>query len=182
MDDVVEECKLFYFVGQGTTAVILTWTMVVLSMHLKWQVRARDEVLRICGNKIPTSTQLNHLKIIVKGFKGLPLALKVIGGSLRQEPIMKWRKTTHMLVQGNQVFDIHSDLLRSEAGDVDESFSDLFIFQYDMLRELAIFASCVNNGHQSARLILSEGDLLKISQQQKEHASLVEIVFFHTGA
>ncbi|CAN6446428.1 unnamed protein product [Victoria cruziana] len=64
MDDVVEECKVFYLAGQATTAVLLTWTMVALSTHPEWQVRARDEVLRICGNKTPTFTQLNHLKIV----------------------------------------------------------------------------------------------------------------------
>ncbi|XP_031474377.1 cytochrome P450 CYP72A219-like [Nymphaea colorata] len=63
-DDVVEECKLFYFAGQGTTAVLLTWTMVVLSMHPEWQTRARDEVLRTCGNEIPTFDHLNQLKIV----------------------------------------------------------------------------------------------------------------------
>ncbi|CAN6446430.1 unnamed protein product [Victoria cruziana] len=64
VDDVVEECKLFYLAGQGTTASLLTWTMVVLSMHPEWQVRAREEVLQICGNKTPTFNQLNQLKIV----------------------------------------------------------------------------------------------------------------------
>ncbi|XP_031475004.1 cytochrome P450 CYP72A219-like [Nymphaea colorata] len=64
MDEVVEECKVFYFAGQGTTAVLLTWTMVVLAMHPEWQVRAREEVLRICGNEIPTFDVLNQLKMV----------------------------------------------------------------------------------------------------------------------
>ncbi|KAJ0086928.1 hypothetical protein Patl1_07243 [Pistacia atlantica] len=50
-EDVFEECRLFYFAGQETTANLLTWTMVVLSMHMNWQERAREEVLQILGKK-----------------------------------------------------------------------------------------------------------------------------------
>ncbi|XBI04546.1 hypothetical protein VPH35_132826 [Triticum aestivum] len=38
-DDIVGELKLFYFAGMETTAVLLTWAMVVLSMHPEWQDR-----------------------------------------------------------------------------------------------------------------------------------------------
>ncbi|XP_031478161.1 cytochrome P450 72A15-like [Nymphaea colorata] len=64
IDDVIEECKLFYFAGQGTTGVTLTWTMVVLSMHPEWQSRAREEVLQVCGKGAPTFDQLSQLKIV----------------------------------------------------------------------------------------------------------------------
>ncbi|KAK3164838.1 hypothetical protein QOZ80_1AG0025480 [Eleusine coracana subsp. coracana] len=36
-EDIIGELKLFYFAGTETTAVLLTWTMVVLSMHPEWQ-------------------------------------------------------------------------------------------------------------------------------------------------
>lgn len=69
-EDVIEECKLFYFAGQETTANWLTWTIIVLSMHQDWQDKAREEVLRVCGkNKTPDHESLYHLKIVSSNYK-----------------------------------------------------------------------------------------------------------------
>ncbi|KAK3023351.1 hypothetical protein RJ639_042749 [Escallonia herrerae] len=62
-EDVIEECKLFYFAGQETTANWLTWTIIVLSMHPNWQDKAREEVLKSCGKNKPDLQTINHLKI-----------------------------------------------------------------------------------------------------------------------
>ncbi|KAK0600312.1 hypothetical protein LWI29_013732 [Acer saccharum] len=65
IEDIIEECKLFCFAGKETTANWLTWTMIVLSMHTNWQEKAREEVLRTCGNNVPNVENLNNLKISI---------------------------------------------------------------------------------------------------------------------
>ncbi|OEL30307.1 Cytochrome P450 709B2 [Dichanthelium oligosanthes] len=62
MDEIIDECKTFFFAGHETTSHLLTWTMFLLSVHPEWQERLREEVLRECGKANPTADTLSKLK------------------------------------------------------------------------------------------------------------------------
>ena len=47
VDDLVDECKTFYFAGQETTYTFLAWTVLLLAIHTHWQEEARKEVLNL---------------------------------------------------------------------------------------------------------------------------------------
>ncbi|XP_010455498.1 PREDICTED: cytochrome P450 709B3-like [Camelina sativa] len=64
-DEIIEECKNFYYSGQGTTSLLLTWTTMLLSLHQDWQEKLREEVFNECGkDKIPDSDTLSKLKLL----------------------------------------------------------------------------------------------------------------------
>jgi cytochrome P450 len=62
--EIVDECKTFFFAGQDTTSHLLTWTMFLLSRYPEWQHRLREEVLRECGNAVPKPDMVTKLKLV----------------------------------------------------------------------------------------------------------------------
>ncbi|KAK7278108.1 hypothetical protein RJT34_23133 [Clitoria ternatea] len=64
MNEIIEECKTFFFAGHETTSNLLTWTMFLLGLQKDWQEKLREEVLQNCGMEIPDADMLSKLKLV----------------------------------------------------------------------------------------------------------------------
>ncbi|XVF43271.1 hypothetical protein PTKIN_Ptkin02bG0026900 [Pterospermum kingtungense] len=64
VQDLVDECKTFYFAGQETTNSLLAWTVLLLAIHQDWQEKARQEVIEVFGDQNPHSEGIGRLKIM----------------------------------------------------------------------------------------------------------------------
>ncbi|XP_024544504.1 cytokinin hydroxylase-like [Selaginella moellendorffii] len=66
MQDVIDECKTFFFTSQETSAALLAWTMLLLALNPEWQTRLRHEVREVCGEvSAPNSLEmLGNLKSV----------------------------------------------------------------------------------------------------------------------
>ncbi|TYG78177.1 hypothetical protein ES288_D02G037600v1 [Gossypium darwinii] len=64
LEDLVAECKTFYFAGQETVNSLLAWIVLHLAIRGDWQEKARREVVDIFGNQNPHLEGIAKLKIM----------------------------------------------------------------------------------------------------------------------
>ncbi|TKY64782.1 Cytokinin hydroxylase [Spatholobus suberectus] len=61
---VMDQCKTFFFAGHETTALLLTWTVMLLASNTSWQDKVRAEVKSVCNGGIPSLDQLSKLTLL----------------------------------------------------------------------------------------------------------------------
>ncbi|KAF8701679.1 hypothetical protein HU200_033445 [Digitaria exilis] len=61
---IVDECKTFFFAGHETSALLLTWAIMLLATNPSWQDKARAEVASVCGASPPTADHLPKLTVL----------------------------------------------------------------------------------------------------------------------
>lgn len=61
IDEIIDECKTFFFAGHDTTSNLLTWTVFLLAINPEWQEILRKEVISICGTDIPDADMLSKM-------------------------------------------------------------------------------------------------------------------------
>ncbi|XP_043716936.1 cytochrome P450 714C2-like [Telopea speciosissima] len=60
--ELVDECKTFFFGGHETTALAITWTLLLLALHPEWQNYLREEIKEVIGDGPLDPTMLARLK------------------------------------------------------------------------------------------------------------------------
>ena len=59
--EVVDECKTFFFGGHETTALALSWTLLMLAAHPEWQEALREELHMVAAGGEEGPLELGRL-------------------------------------------------------------------------------------------------------------------------
>lgn len=61
---IMDECKTFFFAGHETTALLLTWTVMLLASNPSWQEKVRAEVTEVCNGETPSIDHLSKFNLV----------------------------------------------------------------------------------------------------------------------
>ena len=61
---IMDECKTFFFAGHETTALLLTWAVMLLASNTSWQEKVRAEVKEVCNGETPSVDHLSKLSLV----------------------------------------------------------------------------------------------------------------------
>ncbi|KAH7537712.1 hypothetical protein FEM48_Zijuj03G0122100 [Ziziphus jujuba var. spinosa] len=61
---IVDNCKNIYFAGYESTAIAISWCLMLLALHPEWQARIRSEFSQICPDGVPDANSLPQLKAV----------------------------------------------------------------------------------------------------------------------
>nr|ADN34296.1 cytochrome p450 [Cucumis melo subsp. melo] len=64
--ELIDECKTFFFGGHETTALALTWTLMLLAVHSEWQTILREEIKEVFGHNLQTHFDFTNLSSLKK--------------------------------------------------------------------------------------------------------------------
>ncbi|CAN1794912.1 Cytochrome P450 CYP749A22 [Linum perenne] len=65
VNQLIDECKTLYVAGQETTNTLLSWIILLLSIHQDWQEEARKEVFDLFGrDRNPDVDGIARLKVV----------------------------------------------------------------------------------------------------------------------
>ncbi|KAL1569803.1 cytokinin hydroxylase-like [Salvia divinorum] len=65
---IMDECKTFFFAGHDTTALLLTWTMMLLATNPPWQHKIRAQLKQLCNGSplcVEHLSKLTQLNMVI---------------------------------------------------------------------------------------------------------------------
>lgn len=78
---IMDECKTFFFAGHETTALLLTWTIMLLATNPNWQHMVRAQVNQVCNARTPSIQHLSKLTLVTN--LSLPRSIKIFKNTLK---------------------------------------------------------------------------------------------------
>lgn len=61
---IMDQCKTFFFAGHETTALCITWAIMLLASSPEWQDRLREEVTQACNGAHLSVDHITKLRLV----------------------------------------------------------------------------------------------------------------------